>query len=60
MCLDSVGGGDNIQEVTFNLLKGLKRYFSRITGTPSSCSSSIVVFESMFIIMDSWSTLSVK
>ena len=60
MCLDSVGGGDDIQEVTLNLLRRLKRYLSRIAGTSSSCSSSIVVFESMFIIMDSWYTLSAK
>ena len=51
MCLDNVGGGNNIQEVTLNLLRSLKRYFSRITGTPSSCSSSIMFLNSC---LSSW------
>ena len=52
-CLGNVDGGEDMQDVTLNLLSGLKLSILSRTGIPSSCSSSIFVCESMFIFMDS-------
>ena len=52
MCLDSVGGGDMMQAVTLNLLKGVKQFESSKTGTPTSYSPSMSVLESKFTFID--------